>query len=901
MQAFSIATDDVDSLTADGRVVHIRDLRAADEPAVLALHEHASDRSLYSRYFALDREAAARYVTILLKPVPDRHVLGAFLGPDLVGVGEVALDHDGCAEFALLVADSAQHAGVGTLLLEHLVAEARGAGIRRLVADVLSTNGAMLDVIRDLGFHPQVRLRDGDVRVEFDLDVDEGVIAAIAAREETAGAASLRPLLAPRSVAVVGAGHRPGTVGHEVLRNLLGAGFTGQVYAVNPNRVSVLGVPCAPSVTDLPTTPDLAVIALPAALVADAVRACGQKGVRAAVLLGAGFSEAGPAGRARQDEVLAIARGYGLRLLGPNCIGVLNSDPEVRMNATFAAVDVRPGQFVMMAQSGAFGAGLLASAATIGFGVGQFASIGNKVDVGGNDLLLAWEHDAAVAVIGGYLESVGDPRRFVRIARRVTRRKPVLLVKSGRSEVGRRAGRSHTAAAASSDVAIDALCRAAGVVRVQTTRELLDAARVLTDQPLPAGRRVAVVGNSGGPEILAADAATAAGLDVCEFDAATAAELATLGAPVQNPIDLGAAVQADVVRGVLDVVTRAQCVDAVLTVFTDVAISDPAALLAAVGAAAASTDKPVVAVRVGRASSTYRPSPQERPLPVFGFPEEAATALGAACRYAELRDRPTSEPSRPAGLRPALAREIVRTVRLEAREWLSPEETVRLLAAYGVQSCAQAVVDAKDVTDAAARLSYPLAVKITGDGLHKTDRGGVRLDVADETELVAAAADLAALGNGRLLLQPMVRHGTELIIGAVHDPQCGPLVMVGAGGTLTDVVEDRTFGLAPLTAADAADMVDRLRMARLLDGYRGAPVIPRSRVADVLVRVAALVDDVPEIAELDLNPLIGTSAGLQVVDARVRIAEPPRHPDPYVRQLRGPLGEVTDTDQKESR
>jgi len=897
VRALRILEDDVDTLAADGRVVHLRDLGPADLPELLALHDRASDRSIYLRYFSPNREAARRYVTTLVEPRAGRHVLGAFVGYELVGVGLFDTAGDGddpevpSAEFALLVADSDQHGGIGTLLLEHMVAEARGAGVRRFTAEVLASNALMLKVIHDLGFEPKQRIESGETHVEFDLVVGEPVIEAISAREESAGAASLRPLLAPRSVVVIGAGHRPGTVGHEVLRNLLAGGFTGPVYAVNPNRNSVLSVPCFPSAAELPETPDLAVIALPAEHVAAAVRACGERGVRAAILLSSGFGESGPDGAAKQDEVLAIAREHGVRLLGPNCVGVVNTDPAIRLDSTFALANRRPGPLAVLAQSGAFGIAMLEAAGAIGLGVSQFVSIGNKIDVGGNDLLLAWDNDPRTKVIGAYFESIGDPARFARIAGRIAQHKPVLVVKSGRTDVGRRAGRSHTGAAASSDLAVDALFRDSGVLRLHTMRELLDAARVLTGQPLPAGPRVAIVGNSGGPEILAADTAADAGLVVPEMDEHTVARLAELGVPASSPLDLGAAAQPGLAEDVLRIVAESPVVDAVVAVFTDVAVADPTAMLTAVAAAAAASPKPFVAVRCGSPAATLALD-DEWSLPLFTFPEEAVAALGIAHRYVQRRANPPALATRPDGVDVAGARAVVDAALAGGREWLDPAECDTVLRAYGLPVCRQALAaDADEAVARAADLGYPIVAKLAGNGLHKSDLGGVRLDLADEADLRAAVDELTALHGGPVLLQPMISGGTELIVGAVHDPSCGPLVMVGAGGVLTDVLEDRAFGLAPLLTERAArELVDRLRTARLLDGYRGAPFVSRGAIADVLVRVAALVDDVPQIAELDLNPLICRGEGIEAVDARIRVAEPPTHPDPLVRQLRGPRG-----------
>jgi acyl-CoA synthetase (NDP forming)/GNAT superfamily N-acetyltransferase len=890
-----IANDDVDTLTSDGRIVHIRDIGPGDLAELVALNDRASDRSIYMRYFSPNREAAARYVTNL-SAVSDgpRRALGAFEHGRLLGLGVVEPTDDRTAEFALLVADECHHCGIGTLLLEHLVAEARGAGIDRFVAEVLATNTPMIQVMRDLGFAPVTHIEHGEMHVEFALELNNRVVSAIGERERVANVASLRPLLEPRSIAVIGAGQRPGSAGHEVLRNLLAARFTGPVYVVNPKRDTVLGIACIASPADLPDDVDVAVIALPAGLVPETLRECGKRGVRAAVLFGAGFGEAGADGAKLQDAVLDIAREYGIRLVGPNCIGIVNTDPDIRLDATFANVPHRAGPLAVLAQSGAFGVALIEAADEAGLGISQMVSVGNKADVGGNDLLLAWEADPRTRVIGMYLESVGDPRRFARIARRVSRSKPLIAVKSGRTAVGQRAGRSHTAAAASSDVAIDALFHSSGVLRVHTMQEMLDAARVLSGQPLPAGPRVAIVGNSGGPEILAADAATEAGLQVVELDDATLAALRALDAPSQNPLDLGAAATAETVSPVLRTVLAAPSVDAVLTVFTRIAIADAPAIAEVVRTAGLEAGKPVVAVFVGDPPTMLAQDGSEWAIPVFTFPEPAAAALGLAYRYAQLNAAPVALPVRPDGVDVAAARAIATTALTEDRDWLTADESYRMLIAYGLPLPPQAVVDnAAAAVHAAAELGYPVVAKLATPGLHKSDVGGVRVGIGDEAALRAALRDLDEIGGGpgqQVLLQPMVGTGTELIVGAVHDAQCGALVMLGAGGVLTDILGDRSFGLAPFTEHDAEQVLGRLRSAPLLDGFRGAPVVSRAAVIDVLVRVAALVDDVPEIAELDLNPLICQADGLHAVDARIRVAVPPLHPDPLVRQLRGHAG-----------
>jgi acyl-CoA synthetase (NDP forming) len=705
--------------------------------------------------------------------------------------------------------------------------------------------------------------------------------AAIEGRERAADAARLRPLLAPRSVAVVGASERAGSVGHQVLCNILEGGFTGTVQAVNPRHASVLGVPSVPSPAELPVAPDLVIIAVPAKHVLDVVRACGVRGARAVLLLSAGFGEAGSEGQQLQDDVLATAREYGMRLVGPNCVGLVNTDPDVCLEATFAVLPMKPGALGLLAQSGAFGIAFLAAAARCGLGVSQFVSVGNKADVSGNDLLLCWEQDPNTRVIGMYLESIGDPRAFARIARRVSRDKPILAVKAGRTTAGQRAGRSHTAAAASSEVAVDALFRASGVLRLGTMQELLDAARVLTEQPLPAGPRVAIIGNSGGPGILAADAATAAGLSVVELDGATQELLRSAvpsAASTQNPVDLGAAVPPEQTEDALRVLLASAQVDAILTVFTEIAVTDTDKVRSAVVSAAEASGKPIVATDVGAPARSVAIPGTSRSLPVFTFPEPAAAALGVAYRYTQIRAEQPPVIARPARIETAAAHDLVQAALAAGSEWLSPQDVARLLGQYGLPVCPQrAVSSAEGAVLAARELGYPVALKLAGGVLHKTDVGGVRLGIAGPAALRRAFAELATLVPGpaaEMLVQPMITGGTEIIVGAVRDEHFGPLVMLGAGGVLADLLDDRGFRMAPMSEVDADALIADLRVARLLDGYRGAPAVSRAALRDVIVRVAALAAELPEVAELDLNPVVCRSDGLFVVDARVRVARP---------------------------
>ena len=584
----------VDVVRSDGGLAHLRPAEDSDRASLLALFESCSGRSLYYRFFSLNRSAIFQSVDRLVgTSAANGRVLLATVGGTLTGVAEYDVVNPTTAEFAVMVDDHDQHQGIGTLLLEHLAAAARQNGIRWFVADVLAENVLMTRVIRTLGLSARWEDAGSVSHVTIDLEPNEGTVAIVDERERNADAASLRSVLYPRSVAVIGASVRARSVGHEVLRNLVAGGYTGTLTAVNPKHDDVLGVRCFPSVRELPTAPDLAVVAVPAQAVLDVVRACGERGTKAVLMLTAGFGETGAAGRDAQRELLAVVRAFGMRLVGPNCVGVINTDPDVRLNATFARLPMDPGGLALASQSGALGIAVLHAAHDCRIGISQFVSVGNKADVSGNDLLLAWEQDDRTSVIALYLESFRNARRFARIARRVSRTKPIIAIKAGRSAAGQRAGQSHTAAAAAADDVVDAMFEQAGVIRVDRMEEMLDAVRVLSGQPLPRGGRVAIIGNSGGPEILAADAAQAAGLEVVMLADATQAALQRAvpsAAAVANPVDLGAGAQPDEVGRAVAEVLAAEEVDQVLAVFTETLVADLDQVLAAVAAAAADAD-----------------------------------------------------------------------------------------------------------------------------------------------------------------------------------------------------------------------------------------------------------------------------------------------------------------------
>lgn len=869
-----------DALAADGRIVRLRPVRPQDAEALTALYGGAADRSLYLRFFASGHGQIDHEVRRLTRPdTADHRVVVALDGDRLIGVASYERDDAGpVAEFAVLVADAHHHRGIGTLLLEYLVRQARADGIRELAGDVLVDNAPMLRMARDLTPGMLVRSSAGVLRLLIPTTADDRAQGLIDLRERSAERKALHPLFAPASIAVVGAGHRPGSVGHEVLCNLLEHGFTGPVYPVNPHADQIAGVRAYPRLSAVPHPVDLAVIAVPAPDVAEVLAEAGAAGVDAAVVLSAGFAEAGADGAAAQADVLRTARAHGIRLVGPNCLGVLNTDPAVRMAATFATAVPPAGHLAIASQSGAVGIAVLDHAARDGIGVSQFVSLGNKADVSGNDLLAYWYDDPTTRAVALYLESFGNPRKFGRIARALARRKPLLAVKGGRSAGGQRAGASHTAAAAAPDVAVESLFAQAGVVRTDTLGELLDAARLLVSQPLPAGNRVGIVGNAGGVNVLAADAADAAGLVVPEITGG-------------NPVDLGAAATPAALAAAVARLVDGREVDAVLAVFAATRVGDLPGMLAALGAAAdAASGVPVAVVLVGA------PEPPatvgRRSAPVYALPEQAVRALGHAARYAAWRREPLGRRPDLPGVDSTRARALVARALATGGGWQPPEVVATLLGCYGVPTVDTTVARGLDeVVAAAAHLGYPVVVKAADPAIvHKSDRHLVRLDL-DSCGAVRDAylAIAAALGDpdAPVAVQPM-RRGVELAVGVVHDPLFGSLVMLGLGGVHTELLGDRVFRLLPITDLDARRMWRGLRGAPLLTGYRGTQPVDTAALEDVLMRVGRLADEVPEIAELDLNPVLATPRGAVAVDAKLRLVAVGPEPDPNLRALREP-------------
>jgi acetyl coenzyme A synthetase (ADP forming)-like protein len=890
-----------DVVLTDGGTVHLRPIRPTDDAGLLGLFHRLSKESVYLRFFSpvsAPTEAQLHHFTHV--DYEDRMALVAELGDEIVAVARYDRPPDAeQAEVAFTVQDDQQGRGLATIMLEHLAAVARTHGIRRFTAETLPDNRRMLGVFRDAGFQVVREFADGVVHVTFPIDPTDASQAMQDEREQISEARSVRRLLAPRSIAVIGAGRRAGTIGHEVFRNLLAAEFTGAVYPVNPNATAVASIRAYPTVLDIPDEVDLAVITVPAASVADVVREAAEKGVHGLVVISAGFAERG--GAAVEQELVELARLHGMRLVGPNGMGVVNTDPEISMNATFAPFRPVRGKIGFASQSGALGIELLGQAARLGLGVSSFVSMGNKADVSSNDLLQFWDHDPETKVILLYLESFGNPRKFARLARRVGRNKPILAVKSGRSHAGTRAAASHTAALASSDVATDALFRQAGVVRVDTLAELLDTAQVLVHQPLPAGRRVAIVSNGGGPGILASDACEGAGLEVPVLGAATQAELAAFvseDASTANPVDLIASATAGTYERALRTVLADPEIDAVLVIFVPPLVTDSDDVARAiVSAATTAGDKPIVACFLTQANAPeilQAPDEERRSIPSFTFPEAAAVALSRAASHAEWRRRPEGTVPDLAGIDRGRAHALVTTALEDAEDvWLAPEVATDLCRAFGIPVAALRHADSADAAAAAAgALGFPVALKAgAGAIVHKTDVGGVALGLEDADAVrTAYNAMSTALGAdlGGVVVQPMVEHGIETIVGVTEDPSFGPLVLFGMGGVAAELVRDTALRLVPLTDVDAAELVRSLRSSPLLFGYRGAAPADVAALEDLLLRVGVLADELPEVRELDCNPVVVRPDGVLAIDIKIRLARVAEHPSVEVRRLRSP-------------
>ena len=814
---------EADIALRDGSTAHVRPVRADDREAIRAFLDGLSQDSITFRFFGRPNlDWVVNWAVDV--DYTDRFALVAETGeqPRITAHAAYVRGHGTSAEVAFLVADELQGQGISSTLLVHLAEVARRNGIETFTAEVLPINHRMVEVFRHSGFPVEVRSEPDAISVTFPTSLTTDAIARFEERDRVAAVAAIRAFLEPRSVAVIGASRRPETIGGALLRNLLTAGFTGEVHAVNPAAESVHGLHAYRSVVDIPWPVDLAVVVVPAEEVLAAARDCARAGVRALLVISSGFAEAGEAGAERQRQLLEVCRAAGIRIVGPNCLGVLNTTENVRLNATFAPRQALPGSIGFMSQSGGLGIAIIEAAGRLDLGLSSFVSVGNKADLSGNDMLRYWEQDPGTEVALLYLESFGNPRKFARIAPRFARIKPLLAVKSGRSAAGAKASSSQTGTLlSSSDVTIDALFEQAGVIRTDTLHELFAVAQLLTTQPIPRGDRVGIVTNAGGPGILCADACHADGVDVPELPAAVQQRLAArlpAGASTRNPVDIVASSTAEDYRQTLTELIAADACDAILAIF----VPSLATTAAEVGEAIRQVAEEADGVAIAAVFMTEERPPaslrsQRAKVPGYEFPEDAARAVALASKHGRWRARPQIQTPPRLQDRPELAAAVISLQLAEQPGWMTPDRVKELLACYGLQ------------------LQSPAGGAATEPGA-----------------------------------------GTvELVIGVVTDESFGPVLACAAGGETAELLSDVAVRITPLSELDAHEVIRSLKTFPLLNGYGGRPPADIPAVEDVLLAVSAMVEEHPEIAEVDLNPVLVSGSGAAIRSARIRLDSPP--------------------------
>lgn len=911
---------EADVVLRDGGTAHLRPITPDDAQALQDFHVAQSAESTYLRFFAhMPRLSPSDLHRFTHVDHTDRIALICTVGPRIVAVGRFDRVRSDVAEVAFNVADAHQGRGLGSVLLEHLAAAAREVGVHRFVAEVLPRNRKMIQVFQEAGYEVRHRYDDGVLSLEFAIDPTEASLSVMEAREHRAEARSVQALFTPRSIAVVGAGRRSTTIGHRLLEYLVAGGYTGRLAVVHPEASEILGVRAAPDLAQasalLDGVVDLVVVAVPAGSVLDVVTQAAAVGARGLLVLSAGFAESGPDGLIRQRELVRLARAHGMRVIGPNSWGLINAGDAVRLNISLSAELPRPGRLGLFCQSGALSVAVLQEARLRGLGLSTFLSAGNRADVSGNDCMQYWEEDPGTEVIGLYLESVGNPRKFSRIARRVSRTKPVVVVTSGASGFGVPPGHTVRPTRAPRE-AFRAMLRQSGCIRVENVHQLFDVSQVLLGQPLPAGGRVAVVANSDALAALLADAATSWDLDV-----------------THGPVAVHPQADAATFRSALDGAYAHPDVDAVVVAFVPPMLTDDDTVAAALADAAARGGRTTVACLLGMGASAARVA-GEGGVPVFSSPEGAVRALAAVCRYATWRARPASGPARPEDCDTAAARAVLDEV-IASRPGLAaaggtpalgvprpigsppPASTVswslssamagpsagddsveldqatatRLLACYGIELWPQhPVTDPDHAVEQAQRLGWPVALKTTAVHLrHRVDLGGVRLDIAGPQELrddvLAMREHLVPLGGGDLVVQRMAPPGVACVITSVEDPLFGPVVSFGLAGDASDLLGDVAHRIPPLSADDVSDLVRGVRAAPRLFGHRGAAPVDVPALEDVIARVGAMADDLPELERIELNPVLVHGEGAAVLGAVVRLSRHPVRTDAGRREL----------------
>jgi acetyl coenzyme A synthetase (ADP forming)-like protein len=881
----------------DGSTAALKLLQPQDKEALASFFASLSNESKFHRFFSVSQPSGRSLDSFCDNTNPrarltlgvSRLVEGKF---QIIAAGSYAAHDPITAEIAMAVDDRFQGKGIGTLLLERLALLAAMNGFRRFWAVTMAENKPMLDVFRNSGFELHTKAVDGYVEIDLSVVPSAASVTRGELRDRIATTVSLRSFFQPRSVAVIGASRNPNSIGGRLLNALLTHGFQGSVYPINPNAATVASLPSYPSVRSLPEDPDLAVITVRPDAVLGVIDDCAARGIKSIVVITAGFAEVGEEGRELQQKLVERVRGYGMRVIGPNCLGLLNTDPAVRLNASFAPHFPPSGPVAFCSQSGALGLAIIALARERQLGLSNFVSVGNKADVSSNDLLQYWEENQRTNVILLYLESFGNPRRFARIARRVGHHKPIVALKAGRTGAGLRAASSHTAALAASDVAVDALFHQTGVIRAETIDEMFDLAAALAAQPLPQGRRVAILTNAGGLGILCADSCEASGLRVEPLQEKTMSLLRRFLPPtasVKNPVDMIAGAGADEFRQAAEILLSAAEIDSLIVLTIDVGLAHMGAIAEGIckGVAGAralqAADKTVLVCLMDEQMGRKPITANNERLPNYAFPENAARVLGKLVNYAEWRSQPEGMIAEFNDIDPSAARAICQSaLAKQGNGWLSAEDARQILTTMALPLPGGGFCRSVDEAERlASKLGFPVAVKLASRQIvHKTDIGGVRLNLQDETAVRQAfteiqnrlAQDGQAEAMDGVLVQPMIS-GVELVIGVTQDPLFGPLIGFGLGGIHVEILKDVCFRITPITDRDAKEMIQSIKGYRLLEGYRGHPPADIEAIEDILLRVSRLVEEVPEIVELDLNPVMALppGRGCLIVDARIAL------------------------------
>ncbi len=859
---------EADVVLRDGTVAHIRPITPADADRLRQFHNRQSDESTYFRFFAPLRELSDRDVHRFTHvDYRDRVALVAILNEEIVGVGRFDRIDATSAEVAFNISDHMQGKGIGSVLLEHLAAIAPEVGVTRFTAEVLPHNRKMLMVFKDAGYEVSSHIEDGVVGLSFDILPTEQSKAVQLSREHRAESRSMRTILYPERVAIVGASRREDSIGALVLRNLIDAGFQGELYPIHREAAEIQGLRAYPTILDAPGPVDLAVVVVPAADAIDVVEDCGRAGVKSLLVLSSGFAESGEQGARLQDRLRTTARGAGMRIVGPNSFGLINNDPGIRLNATLASIIPGRGRLGLFAQSGALGVAVLASAARRGLGISVFASAGNRVDVSGNDLMQFWIDDQDTTTVGLYLESMGNPRKFSRIARHLASVKPVIVVSSGVSQYAAPPGH-RTRTPAVPPQAFDALLRQAGVIRVENVHQLFDVAQLTLHQPMPTGHRVAVVGNSDALGSLSASAAESWGLQV-----------------THGPVSLLPQASAEEFAEALDAAFSDPEVDSVVAAFIPPLVTPDEEVSQAVKHVVAKHDKPCVATFLGMrgvdGGMRYTAADgQERSVPSYSMPEDGIRALRSVTTYAQWRAKDRGVPVAPVGIDRARADALLDGW-LEASpegRALTREETRELLGTYGIRPWpAIEVSDVEEAVAAADELTYPVILKSTSPIVrHQPGLVGVRADLGDADAVRDAHASLTErlgpLRADRFVVQRMAVPGVSCVLKATEDPLFGPVVSFSVAGPPTELLGDIAHRIPPLTDVDVADLINGVRAAPLLSGHRGAAPVHRAALADLIARLSVLTDDLPELASIELNPVNAWTGGVDVLGAEVVIS-----------------------------